>query len=130
MAMFEGEHPSYCPNGHFYDRDTPEGRLAREPLCGRGSDKFCAVLFANCGDLEHHWQGCGLENPGATAAGPCMFCRCNSSTRPLFRLHRHRGLDTYHLHQRIMEDAPSESQPTVPSAIPLHTEPGPRLDAH
>ena len=82
MDMFEGEHPSYCPNGHFYDRDTPEGRLAREPLCGRGSEQFRAVLFANCGDLEHHWQGFGLENPGATAAGPCMFCRCNSSTRP------------------------------------------------
>ena len=82
MAMFEGEHPSYCPNGHFYDRDTPEGRLAREPLCGRGSEQFRAVLFANCGDLEHHWQGFGLDNPGATAAGPCMFCRCNSSTRP------------------------------------------------
>ena len=84
MAMFEGEHPSYCPNGHFYDRDTPEGRLAREPLCGRGSEQFRAVLFANCGDLEHHWQGFGLENPGATAAGPCMFCKCMSSTRRYF----------------------------------------------
>ena len=66
----------------MYDKDTPEGRLAREPLCGRGKGHFRAVLFANCGDLEHHWQGFGLENPGATAAGPCMFCRCNSSTRP------------------------------------------------
>ena len=54
-ALFEGEHPAYCPNGHYYDEDSPEGRLARQPLCGRGNEKYRGVLLANCGDLEHHW---------------------------------------------------------------------------
>ena len=29
-----------------------------------------------------HWKGFGFENPIATVMGPCMFCKCNSTTRP------------------------------------------------
>ena len=81
MSLYEGEWPWHCPNGHVYAEDTPEGARARTPLCGNGSEKYCAVLFANEGDLEFHWQGFGLENPNRTREGPCIFCRCNSSTR-------------------------------------------------
>lgn len=74
LALFEGKWPSADWRGVKYNRTSPEGRKAGQPLAG----KYRACLLQICGDLDYLTKW--LQVPNSTNhSRPCCQCKCTFS---------------------------------------------------
>ena len=84
--LFWGEWDNKDALGVLYDPDSPEGRRAGKPLCGRGRKKFFGVPLIARGDLDMFFKTMGLQNYNSNT--PCNLCPANTSNMPWKDLRR------------------------------------------
>lgn len=84
--LFSGEWDNKDAFGVLYDPDSPEGRRAGKPLCGRGLNKFFGVPLIARGDLDMFFKTMGLQNYNSNT--PCNLCPANTSNMPWKDLRR------------------------------------------